>query len=204
MLSRLVIIGAGGQGKVAADIALRSGYKNIIFFDGNESINECDGFPVLGKSDMTEEYKYWDFFVAIGNSQTRQKISEFLEEKGCNIVSLIHPNAVIGRSVKIGNGTAVMAGAVINPGAKIGKSCIINTCSSVDHDCDVGDYVHIAVGSHLCGTVTVGDWSWIGAGATVSNNIQICCECTVGAGALVIKNIDEKGAYVGVPARKIK
>lgn len=204
MNKALIIIGAGGHGKVAADIALKIGYENIVFFDNNESIKECAGFRVLGKSDMTEKYKYRDFFVAIGNADKRQEISEILNRKECNIVSLIHPNAVISRRVKIGKGTAVMAGAVINSDAVIGDGCIINTASSVDHDCVVEDYAHIAVGAHLAGSVHIGKKTWIGAGATVSNNIRICGGCTVGAGAVVIRNIDEKGTYIGVPARKIK
>ena len=204
MSKALIIIGAGGHGKVAADIAFKVGYENIIFFDNNDSIKECSGFQVLGKSDMTKKYKCWDFFVAIGNADRRQKIFEILNEKECNIVSLIHPNAVISRRVKIGKGTAVMAGAVINSDAVIGDGCIINTASSVDHDCVVEDYAHISVGAHLSGSVRVGQKTWIGAGATVSNNIRICGGCMVGAGAVVIKNIDETGTYVGVPAVKIK
>ena len=204
MSKSLIIVGAGGHGKVAADIAVKVGYENIIFFDNNDSIKECAGFRVLGKSDMTENYKSWDFFVAIGNADRRQEISETLNEKECNIVSLIHPNASISRRVKVGKGTAVMAGAVINSDAVIGDGCIINTASSVDHDCVIGNYAHISVGANLSGSVYVGQKTWIGAGATVSNNIRICGECMVGAGTMVIKNIDEKGTYVGVPARKIK
>lgn len=204
MSKSLIIIGAGGHGKVAADIAFKVGYKNIIFFDNNDSIKECSSFRVLGKLDMSEKYKCWDFFVAIGNAYRRQEISEILNEKECNIVSLIHPNAVISRRVKVGNGTVVMAGAVINSDAVIGDGCIINTASSVDHDCVVEDYAHISVGAHLAGSVFIGKKTWIGAGATVSNNIRICGECMVGAGAVVIKNIDKKGTYVGVPAVKIK
>lgn len=204
MSKSLIIVGAGGHGKVAADIAFKVGYEDIIFFDNNDSIKECAGFQVLGKSDMTERYKSWDFFVAIGNADRRQEISKILNEKECNIVSLIHPNAVISRRVKIGKGTVVMAGAVINSDAIIGDGCIINTASSVDHDCLVEDYAHISVGAHLAGSVHIGQKTWIGAGATVSNNIRICGECMVGAGATVIKNIDEKGTYVGGPARKIK
>ena len=204
MNKALVIIGAGGHGKVVADTALKNGYENIVFFDRNGEIKTCGGFPVLGKNDMTEQYKFWDFFVAIGNADIREKISEFLKEKECNIVSLIHPNAIIGRGVKIGKGTAVMAGAVINADAVIGEGCIINTASSADHDCVVGDYSHISVGAHLAGTVFVGKKTWIGAGATVSNNIEICGECMIGAGAVVLKNISEKGTYIGVPAVKMK
>ncbi len=195
--NRLIIIGASGHGKVIADIALLNGYEDIVFVDDNESIKECAGFPVIGKSPLEQELE-GDKIVAIGNAAIREKIQNSIET-----VTLIHPDAVIGRNVTIGAGTVVIAGAVINHGATIGKGCIINTASSVDHDCVLGDYTHVAVGAHLCGTVRIGKGTWIGAGATVSNNINICSDCMIGAGAVVIKDIEVPGTYVGVPARKL-
>ena len=34
----LIIVGAGGHGKVAADIAYLCGYKDIVFLDSNNSL----------------------------------------------------------------------------------------------------------------------------------------------------------------------
>ena len=200
-MRKLAIIGASGHGKVAADIARKNGYKEIVFLDDDESIHECGTYPVIGKSSESETIDA-DIIVGIGNADIRKRIQESFPEK--KLVTLIHPDAVIAEDVAIGAGTVVMAGAVINPGVRIGKGCIINTCSSVDHDCEVGNYVHIAVGSHLCGTVSVGDGTWIGAGATVSNNVSICSDSMIGAGAVVVKDIDSVGTYMGIPARKIQ
>ena len=200
-MRKLAIIGASGHGKVVADIARKNGYKEIVFLDDDESIHECGGYPVIGKSSEAGTIDA-DIIVGIGNAGIRKRIQESVPEE--KLVTLIHPDAVIAEDVAIGAGTVVMAGAVINSGARIGKGCIINTCSSVDHDCKVGDYVHISEGSHLCGTVSVGSGTWIGAGATVSNNISICPDCMIGAGAVIVKNIDSAGTYMGVPARRIR
>lgn len=196
MKNKLVIIGAGGQGRVCADIARLMGYAEIIFLD--------DGAPnAEGKvSDYLRYLPDADFFVAIGNGAVRRKIQTMLEENGAPVATLIHPNATVAQDVKIGQGTAVMAGAVINPGAVIGCGNIVNTCASVDHDCRVGDYLHIAVGARICGTVTLEDDSWIGAGAVIIQNLSVCAGCMIGAGAVVVKSITEKGTYMGVPARK--
>lgn len=200
-MRKLVIVGASGHGKVIADIARKNGYKEIVFLDDDESIHECGGYSVIGKSSEVVTMDA-DVIVGIGNADIRKRIQESIPEE--KTVTLIHPDAVVAEDVVIDAGTVVMAGAVINPGARIGRGCIINTCSSVDHDCVVGDYAHISVGCHLCGTVTVGDRTWIGAGATVSNNISICSDCMIGAGAVVVKEIKEPGTYVGSPVRKIK
>ena len=195
MDKRLIIIGASGHGKVVADIALLNGYTNICFLDDDETVKECAGFPVVGKSTEARAMD-GDKVVAIGNAKIRERIQSEIET-----VSLIHPDAVIGRNVEIGKGTVIMAGVVINTDVKVGEGCILNTASSVDHDCKIGDFVHVAVGAHICGTVKVGKKTWIGAGATVSNNISICEDVMVGAGTVVIKDITEKGTYIGVPSR---
>ncbi len=193
-MNRLIIIGASGHGKVVADIAERNGYTNIVFLDDGD-IKKCAGYPVIGTTEDALTLD-GDKIVAIGNSLARRRIqSQF------NTLSLIHPNAVIGNHVQIGNGTVIMAGAVVNPYSVVGEGCIINTASSVDHDCIIGDYSHIAVGAHICGSVHIGNNTWVGAGATVSNNIGVCNDCIIGAGAVVVEDLQKPGTYVGVPAK---
>lgn len=198
-MNRLIIIGASGHGKVIADIAVKSGYEDIVFLDDDESIKYCAGFPVVGKTDEAVHME-GDKVVAIGNAEIRERIQVTLD----SVITLIHPEAVISRRVIIGKGTVVMAGVVINSDAVIGHGCIINTGATVDHDCKIGDYVHISVGTHVAGTVEIGAKTWIGVGATVSNNVNICGGCIIGAGAVVIKDIKEKGTYVGVPVKMIE
>ncbi len=202
-MKHLVIIGASGHGKVVADVAKKNGYDNIVFLDDNESLKECGGYAVVGKSSRYADFDC-DVFVAIGNPRVREKIQTQIESAGKHIPVLAHPSASIAEHVSIGQGTVVAAGAVINPGAVVGKGCIVNTCSSVDHDCEIGDFVHVSVGAHVAGTVQIGARTWIGAGATVSNNICICGDCVIGAGAVVIRDINERGTYVGVPAGMIR
>lgn len=200
MKDKLLIIGASGYAKVVADIALLSDkYSEIVFVDDRDC-SKVFGNKYIGKINIAEKMiNDYKFFVAIGNSKVRAMLME--QYSNADYSTLIHPKAVVSSSAKIGMGTVIMAGAVINPDSVIGDGVIINTCSSVDHDCAVGNYSHIAVGAHLCGTVSVGSHAWIGAGATVINNISICSDCMVGAGAVVVKNIQDRGTYIGVPAK---
>ena len=197
-MNRLIIVGASGHGKVIADIAVCNGYSDIVFLDDNETVSECAGFPVVGKTAEILRLD-GDKIVAIGNPFVRERI-----QKKIHPVTLVHPNATISRRVTLGAGTVVMAGVIINSDAVIGNGCIINTGASVDHDCRAADYVHISVGAHVAGTCRIGEHTWIGAGATVSNNISICNDCMIGAGSVVVRNIAESGTYVGCPAKRIK
>ena len=203
-MKKLIIIGAGGHGKVVADIAQKSGYNEIEFLDSVQT-GDCMGFPIVDKCDNVEKYiDKADFFVAIGNTVAREKYISLLLSMGANLITLIHPSSVIDKSVTIGRGTVVMAGVVVNSSTKIGQGVIINTSSSIDHDCEVADYCHVSVGVHVAGTVNIGKRTWLGIGAIISNNLSICDDCMIGAGSLVLKNVTESGTYYGSPVRKIR
>ena len=203
--NKLIIIGASGQGKVCADIALKMNkWDEIAFLDDNSELNKSLGIEVIGSSeDILKFVDDYDIIVGIGNNEVRKKLQTKLESLGASIPVLIHPNAIIGKDVQIYSGTVVMAGAIINCSTTIGKGCIINTGVTIDHDNKIGDFVHISPGANLAGTVKIGELSWIGTGAIVINNINISSNCVIGAGSVVIKDILESGRYVGVPARKI-
>jgi sugar O-acyltransferase (sialic acid O-acetyltransferase NeuD family) len=204
-MNSLLIIGAGGHGKVVADIAKKLGlYKEIAFLD-DSCMTESLGLKVIGKTADAQKYiDKADIFVAIGDAKIRKDFVESLSKKGAKIPTFIHPSAVIGSYVKIGKGSVVMAGAVINACATLGEGCIVNTCSSVDHDCIVGDYAHISVGARVAGTVNIGANVFVGAGAVIKNNVKICGDCVIGAGAVVVKDIAEKTTYIGIPAKKMR
>lgn len=199
-MNRLIIIGAGGHGKVIADSALRNGYTNIGFLD-DRAAGDMIGFPIVGGTQDIERFNdgKTDFIIGIGNNAVRQKIAK---EHSVNWVSVIHPSAQIAVRVTIGKGTAVMANAVINACAEVGEHCIINTGAIIEHDDVIENYAHISPNAALGGTVHIGSLTHIGIGATVKNNTEICSDCIIGAGAVVVKSIYEPGTYVGVPARK--
>ncbi len=201
-MNRLIIIGAGGHGKVIADMAVKNGYTDIHFVD-DRATGMCMGFPIAGRcSDLvTLDDGATDFVIGIGSNTVRQALSRTYD---VNWVSLIHPSAQIGLFVSIGKGTVVMAGAVINACATVGEHCIINTCAVVEHDNVIEDYVHISPNAALGGTVRVGALTHVGIGAAVRNNVQICDRSTIGAGAVVVGSIQDSGTYIGVPARKMK
>lgn len=198
-MKKLVIIGASGHGKVIADIATLNGYEDIVFLDDDENIKTCAGFPVVGRV-ADGVVMTGDKIVAIGNAETRERIQGKLD----NVVTLIHPNAVISRRVQIGRGSVIMAGAVINSDSVVGNGVIINTGASLDHDCVIEDFAHVSVGAHIAGTVRVGRRAWIGAGAVVINNLNICGDCMIGAGAVVVRDISEPGTYIGLPAKRLE
>ena len=200
MKKSVVIIGNGGHGRVIADIVRCSGDELIGFLD--DGVAPDDKNQVLGRTSGYKLYKDAHFIVGIGNGSIRRKIVEGMPD--VKWYTAIHPSAVISSNAVIGEGSAIMANSTINIDSIVGKHSIINTGAIVEHDNRIGDYVHVSVGAKLGGTVFVGNDTWLGIGAVISNNISICEECMIGAGTVVVHDINEKGTYVGVPARKIK
>ena len=203
-MSRLMILGAGGHGKVVAEIAkLMEKWDDIVFLDDNEKLREVNGIKVIGQFNDYRIYKdrYNYAFVAIGDNELRLKLIENLKKEGLLIPALIHPFTSISDNCQIHEGTAVMAGAVINTNVIIGRGCIINTSSSIDHDGVLEDGVHISPGVHLGGTVKIGKHTWVCLGSNIINNVIIGSNVIVAAGAVVTENVPDNVMVAGIPAK---
>ncbi len=201
MQKNVIIIGAGGHGKVIADIVEASGDKLIGFFDDNLS-GKIMGYDILGKTENYAEYPEAFFVIAVGNNKIRRKIAEKI--KGAKLYTAIHPSASVSKYAKIGAGSVVCAGGVVAPEVKLGEHCIVNHGAVADHECKIGAFTHISPNASVCGQCEIGESCHIGAGAVIKNNVFICKNVTVGIGAAVAKSIDESGTYVGIPAVRIK
>lgn len=196
----MVLFGASGHAKVVIDILERSGIEVSHLVDANPEIEELAGYQVMdeaGYMSLSEE----EYIISIGSNTIRKKIV-----KDSNLVYgwAVHPSAILGDDVSIGQGTVVMAGAIINPSTQVGNHCIINTSASIDHDCIIEDFVHISPNATLCGTIEVGEGTHVGAGATIIPNLKIGKWATIGAGAVIIENVPDYAVVVGNPGRIIR
>ncbi len=205
MENRLLIIGAGGHGKVVADVAMKMNtWKSIQFLDDNQELKRVLGLEVIGKVEDALKYVHdYQFIVAIGDNSLRERIQLNLTMAQAKLALLVHPDAIIGKQVEIGKGTVVMAGVIINSCTHVGSGCIINTGSIIEHDNIIEDYVHVSPGVITGGTVRIGKGTWLGLGSKIINNVSIAGDCIVGAGAVVIEDIINRGLYVGIPAKKV-
>ena len=133
----LIIVGAGGHGRVCADIALKMDQWDTVAFldDDPELMTSMDIFIIGTTHDVERFIPHYDVFVALGDNELRKDVQSKLEGLGANVPVLCHPRATIGQWVSVGSGSVIMAGSVINPCTTIGHGCIINTGSTVDHDC---------------------------------------------------------------------
>ncbi len=203
---RLAILGASGHGKVVADIAIQTGWQELVFYDDAwPEKRHLERWEIRGTLPMLlhDLADYDGVFVAIGHNTIRDVKLEALMRHGATIVSLVHPRAIVSPMARLGAGSVVMPGAVINAFAELGRGVIVNSAATVDHDCRLGDCVHVAPGANIAGDVEVGRLSWIGAGAVVRQGVAIGANVMIGAGAAVVADIANDQVMGGVPARPL-
>lgn len=213
MLKKLLIIGSGGHFKVVINEILKQRkyeIKEIIDIKNfgkkltiNKKLIKIVDYKSFNWSKVNKETF---IFIAVGNNYLRKKIASEIKTKNKNIKwgTIISPDAIIEKNVKIKPGTLVVSGSIINPGTIIGAHCIINTRSSIDHDNVFGDFSSSAPSVVTGGNVSVGKLSFLGIRSTIINNIKIGSKAIIGANSLVNKNCLSNYTYFGTPAKKIK
>ncbi|WP_226670487.1 acetyltransferase [Metabacillus litoralis] len=206
-MEKIIIFGASGHAGVVIDIIEKQEKYDIlgIFVDTPEMQGiKYMGYPILGRIDNF--YGSNKGIVAIGDNFSRQLIVNKIKEmkKDFQFATAIHPGAIIGKNVNLGEGTVIVAGSVINANSIIGKHCIINTQSSVDHDVTIGDFSTVAPGSQIGGKSNIGTLSTISMGANVIQKINIGNGSLIGAGSTVIRNIPDGVLAFGTPAKVIR
>ncbi|MCI4000424.1 sugar O-acyltransferase, partial [Klebsiella pneumoniae] len=115
----LAVVGAGGHGKVVADLAAALGtYGEIVFLD-DRAQGSVNGFPVIGMTLLLENGlspEQFDIAVAVGNNRIRRQIAEKAAALGFALPVLVHPDATVSPSATVGQGSVVMAKAVVQAG----------------------------------------------------------------------------------------
>ena len=209
---RVIGLGAGGHAKVVIEaLQLTGGFDLAGMLDPKPEMADQRvlSVPVIGDDSMLPDLYTQGVrhaFIGLGgtgDNGPRTALYNKAASHGFDVISTIHPKAVISRSAKIGTGFTALAGAIVNAAASLGENVLVNTGAIVEHDCVIGDHVHIATGARLASTVTVGDGAHVGAGATIRQRIKIGAGALVGAGAVVVNDVPAGTVVVGVPAKPL-
>jgi hypothetical protein len=125
--------------------------------------------------------------------------------KGFNsFFNLIHPSAIIAKSVKWGDGININAGVVIGANTTMGKQVLVNRSVSIGHDVQIEDYASLGPGCVLGGHIRICTGAFIGINATILPKVTVGQNAVVGAGAVVTMDVPNNTVVVGNPAKIIK
>lgn len=208
----VLIFGASEHARCVIDIIEQvDEYKIIGIIDKvKEKGSLCQGYKVLGKlSDLSEVIKEYDVhkgIIAIGDNYLRSNKSKSIKNHltDFTFVSAIHPSAIIGKNVKIGSGTVIMAGVIINNDSTVGEHCYISTKASLGHDSVLADFSSLGPGVTTGGRTTLGYCTAIGIGANILNGKTIGNHSVIGSGSLVTRDVSDFVLAYGLPAKVIR
>ena len=203
---KVLLLGAGGHGRVVLEACRASGLEVIGFLDDSPGKGSVLETPVLGSLGSFEEFKRKvdGAVLGIGDNDLRNEWLDKLKVGSWHLPTVVHPFSSISPSALLGEGVVIVGGVVVNAQTKLDDGVIINTGASVDHDCCLGCCSHVSPGARLAGGVEVGERAWVGAGAVVIEGIHVGAGAVIGAGAVVTEDVPDGAKVAGVPARQIK
>ncbi len=196
-MTDLWIVGAGGVGREALDVALAAGVPVAAFVDEGRAGERIRGLPVLTPAEAPAGARY---LVAIASPEPRERLSALLDHMGLQAVTLIHPRAVIAPETTWGAGLLAMANCHISSSVVIGSHCQVHYNATVGHDTVLEDFVSVYPGANISGSVRLGRGATVGSGAVVLQGRTVGEGAFVGAGAVVTRDVAAGAVVVGSPA----
>jgi sugar O-acyltransferase (sialic acid O-acetyltransferase NeuD family) len=179
---RVVIVGAGGYGRVALDVLIASGYERRVlgFYDDAHAAlsGRIRGYPILGDTGMLKSILSVEpvhIVVAITSNEARLRIANSLRALGGQFLTATHPGSYISDVATLGDGCVVSSGAVVHPDAAVGSHCYLGPGSVVDRDAEIGA------------------GSWVSAGAVVGSGARVGARVVLGH----LSSIGRKAAVEG-------
>jgi sugar O-acyltransferase (sialic acid O-acetyltransferase NeuD family) len=212
----IVIVGAGGHGRVVLDMCRALGRPVAGFLDdGRPTGSTIEEVPVLGDSgrledpDLLRDHAVVLAFGIIGEdpvlaNRRRRELGDRLLARGGELATVVHPSVVVSSRAEIGVGTTVSSGAVIVTGARIGRNCMVHTVAIVDHDCVVEHGAQVGPMVTLCGGSRCREDSFLGVGVSVRPGLTVGARTRVGMQAGVLTDLPADVLAWGTPARPVE
>jgi len=126
------------------------------------------------------------------------------KENGLELISAIHPSAIIMEDAILHEGIVLHAKAFVGYRAELYPGVFINTNAQVDHHNVIRHCAMIDPGVVTAGNVTIGEYSHAHTRAVIINRIRIGKNSILGAGTVVIRDVPDNVTVVGVPGKIIK
>lgn len=185
MKEKLLLVGAGGFGRVALEQAVKE-YDCFFVDDCYPEKKEVCGASLVGKiKDLPVLFAtYKKLIVTIGNNQLRARIYAQAREIGYEFPNLLASSTYISPFAKVGKGCVFLNNVVVQNGSRIGNGVLLNCGVEIHHDSSVGDYCLIYGNSVVRTYARIGKCAHIGSTVSIGvnaivNDAEIVADGTV-------------------------
>lgn len=204
---RVLIFGAGAQGRVTLDIvrACHPG-GDIAFVDEQPGLagREVSGHRVLAMDEaIMAAHEPHGAVIAIGQPPARLAMAKRLLEHGIQFMNAVHPRAAISDTAQLGRGNIIGPGVTIDTDSVLADHCILNPGVVIAHDCTIGSGVLFGPGACVGGRVAIGEAAFIGLGANVVSRTTLGDGAVIGAASTVLEDVPVRTVVIGTPARVV-
>ena len=174
MKEKLLLVGAGGFGRIAMEHAVRE-YDCFFIDDCFPEKKEVCGSPLIGKiSDLLLWFEtYKKLVVVIGNTRLRETIYQNAKKIGYEFPNIIATSAYISPFASVGNGCVILNNVVIQNAARIGNGVLLNSGVEIHHDSVIGDNTLIYSNSVVRTYARIGKRVQIGSTTSISVNATV-------------------------------
>lgn len=206
-MNEILIIGAGGHGRVALSVLQTIADYRIVGIIDDEYHDQQEtilGHPVIGGLELLPRMQNENThcFVAIGDNDKREEYFTMVRDHGYILPTIVSPHSYVDVTVATGTGNLICPYAYLGCEVVLGHNNVINTHAVIEHETQIGNATHVAPNATVLGRCRVGDNVLIGASAVVLPKLRIANGVTVGANATVTNHLTA-GTYVGTPAKNI-
>ncbi|WP_080944735.1 acetyltransferase [Pseudomonas synxantha] len=211
-VKKFVIVGAGGFGREVyvwlrdwIERNVPNEHQIIGFLDDAPAALErfSDLPPVISSIDG---YAHQDGVVlvcAIADPKIKEIVSAKLLAKGAHFFSLVHPTAIVGTRVLIGEGVVVCPNTILSTDLEIGDFVTINSSTTIGHDTSIGSYSTISGHCDVTGGAQLAEGVFMGSHAVVLPKVNVGAYAVIGASSVVIRKVASGVTVFGVPAKRI-
>jgi sugar O-acyltransferase (sialic acid O-acetyltransferase NeuD family) len=207
-MKNLIIIGAGGMGREIFNLAtlckgFNSEYKIKGFLDDNkDALQGFAGYPPVINTISNYIPESDDVFVcSMGDVVQKKKSIGIILDKGGEFMTLIHPEAFIGKNVKIGKGCIIFKNAHIGVDSAINDYALIQISAIIGHNVKIGKYARIDCLAVCVGGTELKDEVTVHTTSVINHNVIVEKGATVGALSFVIRRVKENTTVIGNPAK---
>ena len=208
-MKNIIVFGAGEFGTLIQNVmSYNQDFQIAAFGDDNmdKSKITTGNVPLFNQGDLfqfAKENEIQTAIMAIGNNRVRGVKYNLFKDAGFEMLSIVHPKALIDTKVVFGDNVIIEMGTAIHTHSKIGNNVFLGGDALIGHHNIIGDHVLVGGNASFGGAVVVEDYASVGVGSSIKPGVNIGKGAIVGVGAVVIKDVEPGTTVVGVPAKPI-